>query len=68
MIKNSTMLREMEENYIASSRLPYEKALAIVEALWREGVSLGVLPPKDLMEGVETDVRVARILNICSRN
>ncbi|KAF0215010.1 MAG: hypothetical protein FD174_4250 [Geobacteraceae bacterium] len=68
MIKNSTMLREMEEKYIASSRLPFEKALAIVEALWREGVSLGVLPPKDPMEGVEVDVRVARILNACSRN
>jgi hypothetical protein len=68
MVRNPDLLRELEEKYIAASRLPYEKALAIIEALWTEGVSLAVLPPKDLMEGVEVDVRMARILNACSRN
>ncbi|HET6418687.1 MAG TPA: hypothetical protein VFG19_00935 [Geobacteraceae bacterium] len=68
MIRNPDLLREMEEKYIAESRLPYEKALAIVEALWAEGARLAVLPPRDLMEGVEVDIRMARILNACSRN
>lgn len=68
MIKNPDLLKEMEEKYIAASRLPYEKALAIVESLWAEGVNLAVLPPKDPIEGIETDVRMARILNTCSRN
>ncbi len=36
-----------------------------IAALWKEGVALGVLPPKDPLEGIETDIRLARILNSC---
>jgi hypothetical protein len=35
----------------------------IVEALYREAVALGVFPPKDPLEGIEVDIRVARAVN-----
>jgi hypothetical protein len=31
--------------------------------MWREGLTLGVLPLEDPLEGIEVDVRLARILN-----
>jgi hypothetical protein len=31
--------------------------------MWEMGMALGVLPPKDPWEGIEVDIRVARILN-----
>ena len=68
LIKNAAMLREFEERYIAGDRLSYDQALNIVDSLWAEGVALGVLPPKDLMEGVAVDLRMARILRSCSGN
>ena len=68
MIKNSHLVRELEEDFIAREKLPYRKALHIFESLWQEGVTLGVLPPKDLSEGLEVDLRIARVLNSCSRN
>ena len=49
-------------------RLDHGKALEIFTRLWEEGLELGVLPPTDPMEGIETDILVARILNSCSRS
>ena len=68
MIKNSHLVRELEDDFIAGEKLPYHKALHVFESLWQEGVTLGVLPPKDLSEGLEVDLRIARVLNSCSRN
>lgn len=68
MIKNADILRDFEERYIEADNLSYEQALKIVDSLWDEGVALGVLPPKDLMEGVAVDLRISRILNSCSGN
>ena len=68
LIKNSDILRDFEERYIATCDLTYEQALNIVDSLWDEGVALGVLPPKDPMEGVAVDVRIARILRSCSES
>jgi hypothetical protein len=68
LIKNADILRDFEERYITTVNLSYKQALNIVDSLWAEGVSLGVLPPKDLMEGVSVDIRIARILRSCSES
>lgn len=68
MIKDVRHYRDFEDNYLARSRVSLPQAFAIVEGLWAEGVALGVLPPKDPMEGIETDIRIAAILNSCSRS
>jgi len=31
--------------------------------MWEEGISLGVLPPKHPLEGIEVDIKIARIIN-----
>ena len=49
-------------------RLPYDKAIRMLEALWQEGLRLGVLPPSNPLDGIETEIRIARILNGCSKN
>ncbi len=67
MIKNSNILEQFEREVIRKEKLSFGRALAIFEAMWKEGVNLGVLPPKDPLEGIETDLRIARILN-CLKN
>ncbi len=44
------------------------QALEIFEAMWNYAKSLGVLPLKDELEGIEKNIILARILNSCSRN
>jgi hypothetical protein len=69
MIKNPQALRKFEDSFTrAQGNLSHEKALKILDALWVEGVRLGALPPKEPLEGIETDITVARILNSCSKN
>lgn len=68
MIRNHHLVRELEEAHLSREALPHGRALQIFESLWREGVSLGVLPPPDPMDGLEVDFRIARVLNSCSRN
>lgn len=67
MIKNPKLLAEFEDKELKKERLSYKKALKIFEAMWQEAVTLGVLPSKDPLEGIETDIKLARILNSCSK-
>jgi hypothetical protein len=68
MIKTPETLRKFEDSVIrAQGNLPHERALKIFEAMWLEGVRSGVLPPKEPLEGIETDITVARFLISCSK-
>ena len=67
MIKNPDILEQFEKQRIREEKLSFEEALKIFEAMWKEGVNLGVLPPKDPLEGIEVDIKIARILN-CLKN
>jgi len=63
MIKNKARLEEFEKKLLEAEDLSYEKKLAIFDALFQEAVSLGVINPDNILEGIETDIRLARILN-----
>ena len=65
MVKNPKLLEKFNCEQIKKEKLSYQKALKTFEALWKEAVSLGVLPLKDPVEGIEVDIRIARILNSC---
>ena len=63
MIRDARFLAEFDREQIRTETLTYAEALAFFEAMWREGLALGVLPLEDPLEGIEVDIRIARILN-----
>lgn len=63
MIKDAGLLAEFDREQIRAEKLTYAEALAFFEAMWQEGIALGVLPLEDPLEGIEVDIRIARILN-----
>ena len=66
MIKNSDILRKFESSFICDQgRLSYGQSRKLFTAMWKEGVVLGVFPSVDPQEGVDVDIRIARILNTC---
>ncbi len=66
MIKNPEILENFESDFLRNrGRLSHEQSRKLFASMWREGVALGVLPPADPLEGIEVDIRVARILNSC---
>lgn len=69
MIKDSVSLRRIEDSFNREEgRLPFEKAMKIFTSLWIEAKDLGILPLKDPLEGIEIDIKIARILNSCLKN
>ncbi len=59
----------MEDSFMKhEGRLDYMQAVKIFTELWNEGVSLGVLPPKEPLDGIEVDIRIAKALNSCFKN
>lgn len=68
MIKNAPLLKEMEDAILKKEgRLPFNYSIHIFESLWNEGVKLGVLPPRNPLEGIEVDIKIAKTLNSCLR-
>ena len=63
MVKDSKLLTQFEREYLRQEKTDYFSSLHLFEEMWKEGVFLGALPPKDPLEGIEVDLRIARILN-----
>jgi len=41
--------------------------MRIFTSLWQEAKDLGVLPGKDPLAGIEVKIRLAKVLNSCSK-
>ena len=63
MIKDKKALEDFNNRYIKNCKLTYEEKLKIYNSLLSVAFKLKVLPSKDPLEGIETDIEVARILN-----
>ena len=63
MIKDKKVLEDFNNRYIKNCKLTYEEKLKIYNSLLSVAFKLKVLPSKDPLEGIETDIEVARILN-----
>lgn len=63
MIRDTRLLAEFEEKELRKEKPDYTAALRLFEAMWREAMLLGVLPLKDPLEGIEVDIKMARVLN-----
>lgn len=63
MVRNGRALVEFERGLIAGEPPDYVHNYKIVNWLYREAVTLKAFPPVNPLEGIETDIRVARIIN-----
>ncbi len=63
MIENRDSLRRLEREFLARDGTGHAHKLAILEAMWKEAVHLKVIPPLDPMEGIEVDIRIAKVVN-----
>jgi len=63
MIRDSELLTKFEREYLRQDKTDYFDSLRLFEEMWKEGLFLGVLPSKYPLEGIEVDLRIARILN-----
>ncbi|MEI9479169.1 MAG: hypothetical protein WCO26_21710 [Deltaproteobacteria bacterium] len=62
MIKTGEF-QKFEMELSKKERLNIRSNFRIVEALYKEAVALGVIPLKNPLEGLEVDIRIAKVVN-----
>ncbi len=63
MIRNADILQNLEKELIRKEPVDVSANFRIVDALYQEAVNLGVFPLKNPMNGVETIIKVAKVVN-----
>ncbi len=66
MIKNSEMVKNFEDEFFRNQgKLSYSQSMKLFTSMWHEAAMLGIFPPKELLEGIEVDLKIAKVLNPC---
>jgi len=63
MVRNKRKLDKFYQKLIKQENISYKKALSIYEAMHKEAVSLGIINSKNILEGLETNLRIAKAIN-----
>lgn len=63
MIRNAADWQRFQDNLVRDDKTNYERNLAMVEAILQEAIALGRMPPEDPLDGIETCIRIARVVN-----
>lgn len=68
MIKDHALFKKFEDSFIRKEgKLPFDRSIKLFTSMWDEGLKLGVLPLKDPLEGIDVDIKIAKVLNSCSK-
>ena len=67
MIRDKKLWEKFEIEFTRNENLTIEQKFKILEAMLEEAKSLGVWPPKDPLEGIEVDIKLARAINAIQR-
>lgn len=64
MLRPGPLLTAFERAQQAQNRAGFHENLRLVEALYEEARALGVFPPADPLDGIETDIGLAKALHV----
>jgi len=56
-------LLKFELDFLREEKIDIVRNFHIVEALYKEAVTLGIIPLKNPLDGIEVDLRIARVVN-----
>jgi hypothetical protein len=59
--------QNFEIEFLRKEKVDIMKNFQIVDALYAEAVALGILPPKNPLEGLEVDIKIASVINHVSK-
>jgi hypothetical protein len=64
MIRDRELWEEFESELLKKEELTLEQKYRILNSMLQEALSLGILPSEDPLEGIEVDIKIARIVNV----
>lgn len=60
-------MRDFEKKLLKKEKINIKRNFMIVDALYKEAVTLGALPLKDPLEGIDIAIKIARVVNSVSK-
>ena len=63
MLRKQKRLTRFYQKLIREEKISYPMALKVYEILHREAVSLGVINSKNILEGLEVDLRMSQAIH-----
>lgn len=63
MIRNTAKLKNFYRKLIEKENISHKQALAIYEAMHAQAVSLGVISSKNILDGLDVTIRIAKAIN-----
>jgi len=67
MKKNLEVYQKFENELIRKEKVDVLRNFRLVDAMYEEAVALGVFPLKDALEGIEVDLKIAKVVNSVSK-
>lgn len=67
MIKNREEIEKFENELVRKEKVNILKNFRLVDAMYEEAVSLGIFPMKDVLSGLEIDIKIAKVINSVSK-
>jgi hypothetical protein len=59
--------RKFERELLKKEKVDIMRNFKILEALYQEAVSLGIIPLKNLLDGLEVNIKIAKVINSVSK-
>jgi transcriptional regulator with XRE-family HTH domain len=56
-------LQKFEMDFLREGKIDIVRNFRIVEALYKEAVTLGIIPLKNPLDGIEVDLKIAKVVN-----
>jgi hypothetical protein len=63
MVKNTSRLREFENNYMRRDKPDLLRNLQLLDQLYKEAKALSVFPLQEPLSGLDIDIKIAKVIN-----
>ena len=62
-LRKRRALLKFELDFLREEKVDIVRNFHIVEALYKEAVTLGIIPLKNPLDGIEVDIKIAKVVN-----
>jgi hypothetical protein len=62
-LRKRSELLKFERDFLRKEKVDIVRNFHIVEALYKEAVTLGIIPLKNPLDGIEVDLKIAKVIN-----
>lgn len=63
MIKNPKKVQKFEEELVKKGKTDIKQKFRLLDAMFKEAITLRIFPLKHPLEGLDKDIKIARVVN-----